>query len=175
MANVTAIGSMSSGARKRCSATSAAPIVSSSSDQERRAASRHRSLFFEDSDPRLQRAHEDGEEDDGERRQEARGHRAAGLLEREGECDRHCGRERGVADQGSVAVVLAEDREQRAGREEHDESADVDEGASARPAWTQRVGWQQSLDRHVTSVTRSPDGERAQYTPGTIRNRVRAA
>ena len=78
-------------------------------------------IFIEDSDPRLQRAHEDGEEDHRERRQEPCGNRAVCLVEREGECDRHGGRERAVADQGGVAMIVAEDREQRAGREEHDD------------------------------------------------------
>ena len=127
---------MSSGARKRCSATSAAPIVSSSITREPGCqssppASSSRIPIHVSSEPT-----NDCEEDDGEGGEDTSGNRTIGLLEREGKEDGNRRRERAEADEGGVAVVLAEDPEQRAGRREHDEAADVNESARARPAWS---------------------------------------
>ena len=146
----SATGSTSSGARNRRSATSAATIVRSSS----RNRPNVQSLLPKSSRIPIrvfQRAREDGEEDDGESGEDTRRHRAAGVLERERERKRGGRRERAVADERGVAVVLAQDPEQRGGREERDDRADVDESTFARPARPQRVGRQQSLERHVTS------------------------
>ena len=71
-------------------------------------------VVVEDADPDLQRAHDDYEEDDGERGEDACSHRPAAFLEPEGEHDRDRRGEEAVADERAGAVVVLEDAEQRA-------------------------------------------------------------
>ena len=130
-------------------------------------------VLVEDADPGLQRSHEDGEEDHRERDEHPRGHGAAALLESEGEPERNRRCESAIADEGSSAVVLAQDPEQGGGRKEHDHSADVDEGAPARPTRPQRVGRQQALDRHVTNVDERAGRRRPARSSASSRRRRR--
>ena len=152
-----AMGSTSSGNRKRPSATAGAAdherfehdrVQAEALGEEARGLRIRKEI-----EPQRieQRTHEDGPAEDGDDRDESRDDRLAAPLCGDGEREHHRKRKHRPTEEPEAPVQVLQDSEERAERTEHEDRPEVLQEGGARPGRPQRN------EIHLPMVTRASD------------------